>query len=247
MTLSSRLRYELGGLLELLLPPACPLCGGSMPQGPGRPPLCRACLTGIPPLESPCCPRCSLPYPAEKGSDHLCEPCLRQAPPFSWAAALGLYQGSLRTAVHRFKFSGAIGLDRPLANLLAEKLKERVEDFQPDLLVPVPLHPARLRQRSYNQSLLLARQLSRHWQVPTAHRLLMRTQETPSQQGLSADIRRRNLKGAFSLLHPLCGKRILLVDDVLTTGATARECSRVLLSGGASAVSATVLARTPRL
>ena len=90
------------------------------------------------------------------GTDHLCEACLRTPPPFSWVAALGLYEEALRLAVHRFKYQGGVGLDRPLGELLATVL-EAGRDWRPDLLVPVPLHRSRLRQRSYNQSLLLAR------------------------------------------------------------------------------------------
>ncbi|BCR03592.1 amidophosphoribosyltransferase [Desulfuromonas versatilis] len=244
--LRSRLLPQLQALLDLLLPPACPLCGANLPQGPDQPPLCPACLAGIRPLESPCCPRCALPYPAEEGTDHLCEPCLRRPPPFAWVAALGLYMGTLQSAVQRLKFSGAIGLDRPLASLLADRFTDQVREFEPDLLLPVPLHRDRLRRRSYNQSLLIARVLGRRWGVPVACRSLVRTRDTPPQQALKADIRQRNLQGAFRLLGPLAGERVILVDDVMTTGATARECSRVLLTGGASAVAVTVLARTPR-
>jgi len=232
---------EFCGLLDLLLPPACPACGGERGYTPSQL-FCTACLAGIHHLTSPCCPRCALPYPAEGGTDHLCESCLRQPPPYSWVTALGLHEEALRRAVHRFKYQGRVGLDRPLGQLLAAAL-ETGRNWRPDLLVPVPLHRNRLRERTYNQSLLLARVLGRRWQLPVASRLLLRSRPTLPQQGLPAEVRRRNLQGAFVLHRELHGERVLLVDDVLTTGATAGECSRVLLAGGADEVAVAVLAR----
>lgn len=236
---------EASGLLDLFLPPACPLCGqewaGSRPHL-----FCPECLAGIRPLASPCCPACALPYPTENGSDHLCEECLRAPPPFLWARGVGLYEDALRSAVRRFKFEGAFNLDRPLAHLLATALAEKAASFAPDLLVPVPLHPLRLRRRTYNQSLLLARRLGKHWKVPVASRLLTRTRFTPAQQGLKAVVRRRNVKGAFAPARALAGERVLLIDDVFTTGATARECCRTLKAAGASEVAVAVLGRAPK-
>jgi ComF family protein len=238
------LQAEFRGLLDLLLPPACPLCGS---ESGGRPPFffCPACLSGIHPIGSPCCPRCALPYTTEDGSDHLCESCLRDAPPFSRVVALGIYEENLRTAVQRFKYEGAIVLDRPLAELLATVL-ESGGALRPDLLIPVPLHYSRLRERTYNQALLLARVLGRRWRLQVLPRLLVRNRPTPQQQGLKAEVRRQNLKGAFALNRKLNGERVLLIDDVVTTGATVRECSRVLLEGGAGEVVVAVLARARR-
>ncbi len=231
-------------LLDLFLPPACALCGKTLASA-AEPQLCPTCLSDIPPLGPASCRRCALPYPAENGSDHLCQSCLLQPPPFARVVTAGIYDRALRQAIHRFKFDGAIGLDRPLAHLLARVLGEAPENAF-DLLVPVPLHPARLRHRTYNQSLLLGRELSRLTGLPLRSELLRRLRPTPPQQGLDAEERRRNLRGAFAAPKPLHGQRILLLDDVLTTGATARECSSVLLDAGASEVSVAVLARAPR-
>ncbi|PLX84929.1 MAG: amidophosphoribosyltransferase [Desulfuromonas sp.] len=240
------LRAECSGLLDLLLPPACPLCGRQLQSGGPAAPFCSACQKGIHPLVSPSCPRCALPFTSDAGSDHHCEACIRKPPPFAWVRAAGLYEDSLRRAVQRFKYEGAIYLDRALSHLLAQALQGDRERFCPDLLVPVPLHRSRLRQRTFNQALLLARALGRRWDVPAAADLLERTRPTPAQQGLDARQRRRNLKGAFALRRPLAGRRILLIDDVMTTGATARECSAVLLKGGADAVGVAVLGRARR-
>lgn len=238
------LQTEFRGLFDLLLPPACPLCGS---ESGGRSPFffCPACLSGIHPIGSSCCPRCALPYPTEEGSDHLCESCLRDTPPFSRVVALGIYEETLRTAVQRFKYEGAIVLDRPLAELLAAVLESDGAP-RPDLLIPVPLHYSRLRERTYNQALLLARVLGRRWRLPVPPRLLVRSRPTPQQQGLKAEVRRQNLKGAFAMNRKLNGERVLLIDDVVTTGATVRECSRVLLEGGAGEVVVAVLARARR-
>ncbi len=233
------MRRESLGLLEIALPSVCLLCR-QMPSRPGT--FCAACLLGMPPVASPRCPRCDLPFTAMDGSDHLCQACTLLPPPFLWARSAGLYQDSLRRAVQRFKFQGEFNLDRPLAHLMRGMLQQSLEEFKADLLVPIPLFRRRLCQRGFNQSLLLARAL-RLEGLPIATRLLRRVRETAPQSGLKAFQRRRNLRGAFALEKSLRGERVLLLDDVMTTGATARECSRVLLSGGAGAVAVAVLAR----
>jgi ComF family protein len=242
MPLPHSLRRELAGLIELFFPAACPLCGVLLGADKSAP-FCCACLSGMPPVLSPYCPRCQLPYPAVTGTDHLCQICLLEPPLFAGVTSVALYEDRLRLAVQRFKYQGAFTLDRPLGRLLADALEAGGTDSRPDLLVPVPLHVSRLRQRGYNQSLLLARVLGRLWRLPVLFRLLVRTRPTVPQQGLKAVERRRNLKGAFLASRPLAGESVLLVDDVMTTGATARECSRVLLEAGAGRVAVAVLGR----
>jgi ComF family protein len=126
---------------------------------------------------------------------------------------------------------------------LATALTEPASRLLPDLLIPVPLHRSRLSERTYNQSLLLARALGKEWRIPVAARRLLRVRATSPQQGLSEQLRRANMKGAFALSAPLAGEKVLLIDDVLTTGATAAECSRILLEGGAGEVGVAVLGR----
>ncbi len=242
MPLLYGLRRELAGLFELFFPPACPLCGVLLERD-GTPLFCSACLAGMKPVLSPRCPRCLLPYPGANGHDHLCQDCLLDPPPFAAVTSVALYEDSLRQAVQRFKYRGAFSLDRSLGGLLADALETDPASGRSDLLVPVPLHVSRLRRRGYNQSLLLARVLGRRWRVPVHSRLLVRTRPTIPQQGLKAAERRRNLKGAFRVRKPLDGEAVLLVDDVMTTGATARECSRVLLEAGAGRVEVAVLGR----
>jgi len=238
------LRQEIRGLWDLLFPSSCPSCGVPLATGPAR--FCPLCRDGILPLQSPRCPSCWLPYPTDEGTDHPCEACLRDPPLFSAIRAAGIYGGTLQKAIQQFKFERAIHFDAPLAGLLAEVLESRPLSSLPDLIVPVPLHPCRLRQREYNQSHLLAKRLAQLIQVPMASRQLLRTKPTPPQQTLPAKERRKNLRRAFAMAKPLSGEKILLVDDVLTTGATARECSRTLLDGGAGDVTVAVLARAQR-
>jgi ComF family protein len=242
VSLFVRLRREFSGLIDLLFPAACPLCGILL-SGQRAASFCPSCLCGIHSVTSPRCPRCLLPYPVEEGTDHLCQSCLLDPPPFQGVSSVGLYEDTLREAVHRFKYQGKFILDRPLGGLLAEVLENVDPGFSPDLLVPVPLHPSRLRRRGYNQSLLLARVLGRRWKKPVPTRLLVRRRPTPSQLGLKAADRRRNLKGAFEVRSSVEGKKVLLIDDVMTTGATARECACTLLAAGAEEVRVAVLGR----
>ncbi len=230
-------------MFNILLPPACAFCLDTLaPPDPDF--LCNACRDLIRPLQKPCCPRCALPYPAETGTGHFCQSCLQEKTiKFNSVTAAGPYEGLLRDAIHRFKYRNDINLDRPLGCLLA---REIVKTAQPaDLVIPVPLHKTKLRQRGYNQSALLARQIAKQLQWPYASDLLIRTRPDPPQKELAARDRTKNVKNAFTLQRQLAGERILLVDDVMTTGATARECSRTLISSGATAVDVAVLGRAP--
>jgi len=239
-----KLVAEVRGLFDLFFPPVCPLCGTSSATPEGG--FCISCLEGIVPLTPPWCPWCALPYPTEEGSNHLCQECLLHPPPFSEVRGVGLYDGTLRRAINLFKYEGVFSLDRPLGLLLAEATERAGPNWKPDIIIPVPLHESRLRQRTYNQSQLLARQLSRQWQIPTDDRTLFRSKPTPQQQGLDLESRKRNLKGSFDMNRRLDGAKVLLVDDVLTTGATTRECCRTLLAGGVGTVMVSVLGRAPR-
>ncbi len=245
MALLSLLKSELSGLFDLLLPATCPLCRAESPLiAPFG--LCPECLAQLPPLPAARCPRCALPYATADGTPHLCESCLRRPPNFSRVVAVGLYHDLLREGIHRFKYEQGIDLDRSLAALLAQRLATETPDFRPELIIPVPLHLSRLQERGYNQSLLLARRLGKELQVPTARRRLRRRRPTAPQQGLPLAARRHNLCGAFGLSEPLHGERILLVDDVMTTGATLRECAKVLHAGGAGEILVAVIGRAPR-
>lgn len=237
-----QLRRELQGFFDLLFPQACPLCHKTL-HLQADPPFCTTCNSGINSLPSGCCSRCALPFPSGNSSSHLCESCSRTLPPFRSVHSAGVYDAGLRKAVHRFKYEGGHYLDRSLGILLGSALDGI---SCPDLIVPVPLHIRRLRKRTYNQSLLLARELGRQLSKSVVATLLERVRETPQQQGLSARERIKNLQGAFACRQPLTGEQILLVDDVMTTGATATACSQVLLAAGASEVRVAVVGRAGR-
>jgi len=225
-----------------LLPATCPLC--SRRRDPGHP-LCGTCLEALPRHAGSCCPRCDLPYPGD-AQPHLCEACTRFPPPFTAVCSLGPYAGLLKEAIGRLKYNRLPVLDRPLGQLLAGAIGNAWPGYVPDLILPVPLHPRRLRERSFNQSLLLAREIARRLQAPLAVHALKRIRHTPPQQGLKADERMKNLRHALQLDRPLKGRSVLLVDDVMTTAATARACSERLLEGGAGEIRVATLARAAR-
>jgi ComF family protein len=189
------------------------------------------------------CSRCALPFNSSSGSSHLCADCSRNTPVFSAVYAAGVYSGSLKIALQRFKYADAIDLDRPLAKLLQEQIQAC---FEIDLIVPVPLHPSRLRQRGYNQSLLLARVLAHNLQKPLKYAVLQRVIDSHSQQGLDARQRAENMSGTFIANRSLAGLHVLLVDDVMTTGATVSACSKALMDVGVLNITIGVIARATR-
>lgn len=227
---------------DLLLPPACLLCGGRLPAGAAAADFCPTCRTNVPQPAPARCPICAVAFRTPTPSLHHCEACLRQQQPFTRVIAVGPYAGTLREAVQHFKYRGQLPLERPLGALLAETLQTGgARHF--DMVIPVPLYKDRLRERGYNQALQLARQVGSRLKIPVAPALLRRVRATASQQGLDAVTRKSNLRGAFAVSAPLTGRRLLLVDDVLTTGATARECAAVLRKAGAASVEVAVLGR----
>ncbi|MCF6179068.1 MAG: ComF family protein [Geopsychrobacter sp.] len=231
----------MNGVLDLFFPAACPLC--LVPLRGASSPFCSACSATISPLPAGHCSCCALPFASTTGSSHLCADCLRRRPVYTTVSAAGLYGGALKIAVQRFKYAGSVDLDRPLGQLLLARLPDLSGD---ETIIPVPLHPARLRQRGYNQSLLLARVLAHKLRFPLEHSLLQRNIDGHSQQGLSAKARAINLASAFSAQGPLQGRSFLLIDDVMTTGATVGACTTALLKAGATAVRVAVVARAPR-
>lgn len=179
-----------------------------------------------------------MPLPASIGE--VCGACLTSAPPFNATRCYGVYAGTLREAIHLLKFSGLKRLGRPLGALLAG-----LELPRADVIVPVPMSPRALRERGFNQTLILARAVGRASGMRVAMDVLVKTRETRPQIGLSARERAENLRGAFTSTGQLNGQRFLLLDDVVTTGATVRECSRTLRKAGASEITVIALARSP--
>jgi ComF family protein len=194
-------------------------------------------------LAAPFCLCCGLPFDAQ-GPSHLCGGCLRRPPPYALARAPFLYGGALRDAIHRYKYDRQWTLARPLGRLLCDVLPD-LDPRSFDLVIPVPLHPRRLAERGFDQAVPLARAVARCHRIRLSPRALLRTRPTAPQALLDGGARRRNVHDAFLVARPreINGLRVLLVDDVLTTGATASACARALLRAGAASVGVLTLAR----
>ncbi len=232
-------------LLDLLLPPRCHICRTVIDRS-GALHICNDCYSRLPFISSPVCSICGVPF-SGVGNDHPCGSCLTDPPHYSAARAALAYEGSCRDLIHAFKYSGRSHLRRPLGLLTAQQLAFYAAQCAPDILLPVPLHKKRLRMRGFNQAVLLGEVLSSAWHIPLLRQALIRTRWTTPQVELDRNNRLHNLKGAFSVTNPaaIAGKRVLLVDDVVTTGSTLRECAGTLLKAGAADVFAVSVAHAP--
>ncbi|MBS0571059.1 MAG: ComF family protein [Proteobacteria bacterium] len=222
-----------------LLPPHCLLCGGA---GTWQRDLCAACAADL--LRNRvCCPRCALPLQAPAP---LCGECLQDEPPFASACVPYVYASPLDQLETRFKFGRHLAAGRVLSELWVAAARASPPSL-PQALIPVPLHVDRLRERGYNQALELAKPLARAFGIPVHGDVLVRSRATPAQSNLDADARRRNLSGAFDIASAATlPAHVAVVDDVMTTGATLRECARTLRRAGVSRVDAWALARAPK-
>ena len=238
-------------LLHFLFPSPCRGCGGML-DAARRSLFCSACWEKMAPVPPPFCPQCGWPFPSaralETSPTHLCGRCREDRVYFAVARAATVYEGGRpgREAILAFKHTGRDTLGRHLASLMVERRGPILAEGPWDVLVPVPLHPRRERTRGFNQAAFLARVLGRRVGLPVETGVLWRVRETPPQSG-DPEERRRNVRDAFEVTDPpaVADRNILLVDDVLTTGATANECARVLLGAGARRVGVYTLARVP--
>lgn len=231
--------------LDALLPPRCPACRVLLDKPDA---FCPACWRELDFIMAPICRRCGLPLPASSGDDGsaaTCAGCLARAPVYDRARAAVRYAAASRRHILAFKHGDRTELATALARLMRQAGAGLVEDAQ--AIVPVPLHPWRLVRRRYNQAALLARAIARDAGRPYLAHELKRIRATPSQGGLSRAGRRRNVAGAFrARRRRIAGRRVLLVDDVMTTGATLEAAARACLAAGAWAVDALVFARVVR-
>jgi len=254
------------GLFATLFPADCRLCGAPL-INISRLPVCEDCLGAMRPITGGLCSvcgerlvspfafsagPCSTEARSTESGEARCGLCRRLAPPYVKATAYGSYESGLRELIHLLKYNQV----RPAANVLGRMLAEAIEDLQPlfarseVLVVPVPLHSRKMRQRGFNQSELIARAALKlkfaavRFQLSAG--LLERCRETKSQIGLSRHQRRENIRGAFVVAkpHEVARREILLVDDVFTTGTTVSECARILRRAGASKVYIATVART---
>ena len=238
------------GLLDVVYPPVCLVCREWIMAGA----LCEMCRKGVLPILPPLCDRCGAPVPAER---IVCIECEQgPEPPFDWSQAMGQYTGPLRTAIHHLKYHGKTALAAPLGQMLAHSLDSPITPLFPlradltrplfDAVVPIPLHPSRLRQRGFNQAERLARVVAaeRAWSLDTTG--LRRVRRTAVQALLtSREERAANVHNAFAALSPthFWNQSVLLVDDVITTLATVREAASVVRAAGATRICIVALAR----
>ncbi|MBN2398041.1 MAG: ComF family protein [Deltaproteobacteria bacterium] len=234
----------ISGLGDLLFPPTCPTCGAVLVR-PGEGPFCADCASTVRLTISPLCPTCGVPFPAAFGEDHLCEECILSPPPFTVARSWGRYEGVLLDAIHLFKYRGDISVGEALGRMMAQASYDSLAIGRYSLVIPVPLHPSRLRRRGFNQSLILAREVSRRHSMPLDFSVLRRTVYTEAQVTLSGKERKENVRGVFEVndRSRVRGRRVLVIDDVYTTGSTVMECARVLIKNGAREVAVLTLAR----
>lgn len=227
-------------LLEFFLPRLCLFCGVAVGEAAAVA-VCPECEARIKWVESPLCTCCGKMFEDREGPDRVCGDCQVDPPPFARARAAVLYDGPVTQAITRFKFSRQLAFLPVMQHWLKRPLCLELVAAA-DLLVPVPLHPKRIKKRGFNQSLLLARAFPG---APVAREAVIRTRHTVPQVGLNPKQRRDNVKGAFAVTDParVKGKHMLLVDDLYTTGATVKECARVLRRAGARRVEVLTVAR----
>jgi len=227
---------------QFFLPPQCPCCGKFLEEGQQG--FCESCLSEVRWIEPPFCSICGTPFVSGESENHPCGSCLIHRKYFRMARASAAFEGSLQGAVHRWKYGGKTHLTSFFAEWMAEGLNRYWDLHSLDLLIPVPLHPQRLRERGFNQALLLAEELSRRTGIPVLKTILKKKKPTLPQVNLSGAEREKGLKGVFYVTEreKLSGKSVLLIDDVYTTGATVNECSKGLLKGGAERVDVLTLA-----
>jgi competence protein ComFC len=247
-TLTGRVWDLAGALAAVIFPAPCRICGELL-ENASRVPLCAACLASFAPYAGPICERCGRPLVStavtEGVAEPLCNVCRRSLYDFDFARSSASYTPKVASAIVLLKYEELVPLGRLFAMRLLQVARAHAKQCSADVIVPVPLHPARHRERGYNQAELIARPLARQLGLPCRSYLLVRTRPRPDKLTLTLRERWRSVRGAYAIRQGsrVDNLRVLLVDDVLTTGATLDACSRALRRGGASYVVALTVAR----
>ena len=229
---------------DTLFPPLCLTCSEVLRDGP-REVFCSECRRQITFITGSRCPVCGLIFPDSPAGHHHCASCLENKPWFTSARAAVAYDGVILDAIHQFKYGRNITTGTALASFLADFAFADMDFEIFDAIVPVPLHLQRLRERGFNQSLILARAIGGKYGIKVDFSLLKRRKLTLTQTGLNKREREKNISGAFVAGSPekISGRNLILIDDVYTTGATINECAKTLIKAGASQVVVLTLAR----
>lgn len=247
-TLRTCLRDVCGAVVSVFFPAPCRLCGALLDNA-GRIPICRSCLASLRPLRGPCCGRCGRPFASsiavEVENLPLCHVCRRNLYDFDFARSYAAYTATMAGAIMLLKYQQVTPLAARFAEGLRETLDRHREGYLADVVVPVPVHALRLRERGYNHAELIAKPLARSLGLPCRSYLLVRSRPRPEKLRLSQRERWRSVRGVYTIRQGLRvdNLRVLLVDDVLTTGATLDACSRALRKAGAVRVVALTVAR----
>ncbi len=231
------------GVLDWVYPRDCAVCGTRVADREMQ--VCWDCLAAFPVITSPFCSLCGDPADGRVDHDYECAWCARTRPAFERARSAVRFRGPARQALHAFKYGRLTALRGDLARLLAATVRTHYDGVRFDAVTAVPLFPRRERARTYNQADLLVGRLARELDLRDRHRYLARVRDTPTQTELTAPQRQANVRGAFAVRHAawVRGRAFLLVDDVMTTGATVHECARVLKQHGAVSVHVVTVAR----
>jgi ComF family protein len=223
-----------------LLPYTCLFCSASSSR---QQDICQACLDDLPKLENPC-PRCAKPLPFAH-SDLTCGECIKLSPPFDFTHALFAYESPITRFIMQLKFNHALVNARILGELLTEKIQRDWYQHKPlpNLIIPMPLHPNRLKERGFNQAIEIARPIAKSLQLPLQLSDCLRIKETAAQATLLAKERQYNIKQAFKVNKNFSGQHIAVIDDVITTGHTMTEFCKSLKKAGASKIDVWCCAR----
>lgn len=238
---------DLQHLLDIIYPPRCHICQDFIEGDINKHNwICLKCLHSFKRISSPYCSICRTPFASLSEDNHPCEDCLRHPPAYETLAAPYLYEGEILQAIHQLKYSGKTHLAQSLGSLLYLFAREWLGEKKGFILIPIPLHPKRLRERGFNQSLLLAREVAGQHDLEVDFLSLRRKRYTEPQINLKFHERKKNVKNAFEVRekHNINGRSVILLDDVATTGSTMNECAQTLKRAGCKEVYGLVLART---